>query len=182
MSNQVALLKQWDEKWGDYPYAASTIAASGCGPTCFAMIAQFYGINITPPQAADFAIINSFYPTPGGTSWDFFSAAGQSFGIPIHQTGDPNEVLAALKVGIPCIGAHGPGEFTQNGHFIVYAYITSDNQVMVHDPNRNDTCKPYQWDFLVQDNANTGYVAFIPSARIPAKQASKFASSCAVRL
>jgi hypothetical protein len=82
------------------------------------------------------------------------------------QTGDPNEVLAALKLGIPCIGAHGPGEFTQSGHFIVYADINEGNEVMVNDPNRDDTCKLYPWDFLVQDNANTGYVAFIPSPRI----------------
>ncbi|MBP2628156.1 MAG: hypothetical protein H6Q68_2867 [Firmicutes bacterium] len=169
MSTQVPLLKQWDEKWGDYPYGTSTIASSGCGPTCFAMIAQFYGINITPPQVADFAIINGFYPTPDGTSWDFFAAAGKFFGIPIYQTADPNEVLAALSQGIPCIGAHGSGEFTQNGHFIVYAYINIDHEVMINDPNRDDTCKLYQWDFVVQDNANTGYVAFIPSPRIPAK-------------
>lgn len=169
MSTQVPLLKQWDERWGDYPYASSTIAASGCGPTCFTMIAQFYGINITPPQAADFAIINGFYPSPGGTSWDFFASAGQFFGIPIYQTTDPNEVLAALNLGIPCIGAHGYGEFTQNGHFIVYASINTDNDVMVNDPNRDDTCKLYQWNFLVQDNASSGYVAFIPSPRIPAK-------------
>lgn len=169
MSNQVALLKQWDERWGDYPYASSTLAASGCGPTCFAMIAQFYGINITPPQAANFAIINSFYPTPDGTSWDFFAAAGQYFDIPMYQTADPSEVVTALHQGIPCIGAHGPGEFTKSGHFIVYAYITANNEVMVNDPNRDETCKLYQWDFLVHDNAATGYVAFIPCVRMPAK-------------
>lgn len=169
MRIQVPLLKQWDERWGDYPYSSSTIAASGCGPTCFAMIAQSYGINIIPPEAADFAIINGFYPTPDGTSWAFFAAAGQYFGIPMVQTADPNDVLSALSQGIPCIGAHGPGEFTLTGHFIVYAYITAENEVMVNDPNRTDTCKLYPWDFLVQDNANTGYVAFIPSARIPSK-------------
>lgn len=169
MSTQVPLLKQWDEKWGDYPYGTSTLAASGCGPTCFAMIAQYYGINITPPQAADFAIINSFYPTPEGTHWGFFAAAGDFFGIPIYQTTNPNEVHAALQQGIPCIGAHGAGEFTQSGHFIVYAYINTDNEVMVNDPNRDDTCRLYPWDFLVQDNANSGYVAFIASPSIPAK-------------
>ena len=169
MCIQVPLLKQWDERWGDYPYSSSTIAASGCAPTCFTMIAQFYGINIIPPEAADFAIINGFYPTPDGTSWDFFAAAGQYFGIPIIQTQDPSAVLTALKQGIPCIGAHGPGEFTQSGHFIVYAYITADGEVMVNDPNRDDTCKLYQWDFLVEDNGNTGYVAFIPSTRILVK-------------
>ena len=166
MPNQVPLLKQWDEKWGDYPYASSTIAASGCVLICFTMLAHFYGINITPSQAADFAIINNFYPTFYGTNWDFLRVAGNYFGIPFYQTGDPDEVRTALNQGIPCIGAHGPGEFTQNGHFIVYAYITEGNEVMVNDPNRNDTCKLYPWDFLVQDNANKGYVAFIPASII----------------
>lgn len=166
MSHRVALLKQWDEKWGDYPYASSTIAASGSVLTCFSMIAQYYGINIKPPQAADFAIINGFYPTIGGTSWNFLIAAGHYFGIPINQTSDPNEVKVALQQGIPCIGAHGSGEFSQKQHYIVYAYITANNEVMVHDPSHNDTCKLYPWDFLVQDNGNTGYMAFIPSSNM----------------
>jgi len=169
MSNQVTLLKQWDERWGDYPYASSTMATSGCAPTCFAMIAQCYGINITPPEAANFAILNSFYPTPDGTSKDFFVAAGQYFGIPIYQTFDPNTALRALKEGIPCIAAHGPGEFAQQSHFIVYSYLTIDHQVMVNDPKRNDTCKLYPWSFLVQDNATDGYIAFVPSAKMPNK-------------
>lgn len=165
MFNKVIRLKQWDDKWGDYPYGSSTLAASGCGPTCFTMIAQFYGINITPQMAADFAIINSFYPTPNGTSLDFFTTAGSYFGIPIRQTTNPLDVFTALSQGIPCIGAHDFGEFTQYSHFIVYAYLNSTNEVMINDPNRNDTCKLYQWDFLVQDNANTGYLAFIPSPK-----------------
>jgi ABC-type bacteriocin/lantibiotic exporter with double-glycine peptidase domain len=165
MSANVPLLKQWDERWADYPYGSSTIAVSGCGPTCFAMIAIHYGINILPPGAADFAVANGYYPSDGGTSWDFFAAAGQYFGVPMHQTDNPEEVRAALKRGAPCIGAHGPGEFTEAGHFLVYAYITQDDQVMIHDPNREETCKLYPWDFLVQDNTgNTEYVAFVPGA------------------
>lgn len=166
MLSQVPLLKQWNERWGDYPYAYSTLATSGCAPTCFTMIAQFYGINITPPEAADFAIIHSFYPTPNGTSRDFFAAAGQYFGIPIHQTENPDEVRASLRQGIPCIGSHGPGEFTNYEHFIVYAHINANNEAMVNDPKRDDTCKLYQWDSLVQDNQNNGYVAFIPAPKI----------------
>ena len=169
MSSPVLLLKQWDEKWGDYPYGYSTLAASGCGLTCFAMIARFYGINITPPEIADFAIIHSFYPTATGTSGDFFPAAGQYFGIPFHQTNNPLEVFTALQQGIPCIGAHSPGEFTKYGHFIVYAHINENNEVFVNDPKGNDTCKLYPWDFLVQDNKNTGYVAFIPAPTSLAK-------------
>jgi|GEM_PF-1495558 len=169
MPSQVVLLKQWDDKWGDYPYASSTIAASGCGPTCFTMIANFYGINIKPPQVADFSIINGFYPTPKGTRLDFFAAAGQHFGIPIHQTTNSNEVLLALQSGIPCIGAHGPGEFTAKEHFILYAYINTHRQVMVYDPNRTDTCKFYSWEFLSMDNSNNGYVAFIPCPSIASK-------------
>jgi hypothetical protein len=170
MGSQVKRLKQWDDQWGDYPYASSTLAASGCGPTCFAMIAQYYSIHITPPAAADFAIINGFYPTQNGTSWDFFAAAGLYFGIPIQQTNNPSAVFAALSQGIPCIGAHGPGEFTQYGHFIVYSYLTPTHEVMVSDPKRDDTCKLYPWHFLVQDNANSGYVAFVPSPKIRIRQ------------
>lgn len=162
--HSLVLLKQWAEKWGDYPYAASTLAASGCGPTCFAMIAQSYGLTITPPQIADFAIIHGFYPTPVGTSGDLFPTAGDYYGIPMKKATNPQEVLLALQQGIPCIGVHGPGEFTyQFNHFILYTYLTETQEVMVHDPNRDDTCKLYPWDFLVHDNETTGYLAFIPA-------------------
>ena len=167
MTNQVPLLKQWNDKWGDYPFGSSTIAASGCGPTCFSMIAQYFGYKVTPPQAADFAIINNYFSPDVGTSWDFFPTAGEHFNVPMYQTSNPDEVLAALRNNIPCIGAHGPGEFTDFGHFIVYAYITVENQIMINDPNRDDTCKLYPWDFVVQDNANSGYIAFVPSLKIP---------------
>jgi hypothetical protein len=168
MRKEVPLFKQWDEKWADYPYGDSIIATAGCAPTSFAMIAQFYGATIIPPDAADFSVSYGYYPTDGGTSWDFFAAAGQQFNAPMHQTNDPDEVLAALKEGKPCIGAHGPGEFTQDGHIIVYAYINDQNEVMVNDPNREDTCKFYAWEFLVEDNANSGYVAFV-SEKVPEK-------------
>lgn len=168
MNIRVPLLKQWDERWGSHPYANSTIAQSGCGPTSFAMIAQAYNINVTPDVAGDYAVDNGYYPANGGTSWELFSAIGEYYGVPMHQTSDPGEVLAALQRGIPCIGAHGPGEFTQSGHFIVYAYVTKEELVMVNDPNRDDTCKLYDWGFLVQDNiGNEFYVAFIPQNLLP---------------
>lgn len=164
----VPLLKLWDERWSDYPYGNSTIAVSGCGPTTFAMIARFYGADIWPTESADYSVNNGFYPTPDGTNWGFFSSAGEFYQVPMHQTNNPEEVLTALRSGKPCIGAHGPGEFTQSGHFIVYAYITNTDEVMVNDPNREDTCKLYPWEYLVQDNANTGYVAFVPENEPPA--------------
>lgn len=160
---KVPLLKQWDERWADIAYGDSTIARSGCGPTSFAMIAQAYGVDIMPPDAAHFAVVNGYYPSEGGTSWDFFAAVGEYYDVPMYQTADPAEVLEALKSGKPCIGAHGPGEFTQNGHYIVYAYITENDAVMVNDPNREDTCKLYPWNFLVQDNIGvSSYVSFVP--------------------
>lgn len=170
MFEQVPLLKQWDERWADYSYGPSNIATSGCGPTSFAMIARFYGIDIWPPDAADFSYENGYYPTADGTSWGFFAAAGEHFNAPMFQTSEPSAVYEALKEGKPCIGAHGAGEFTQNGHFIVYAYITTDDQVMINDPNRDETCKLYDWDFIVQDNANSGgFVAFV-SEKAPPQQ------------
>lgn len=44
MRAQVPLFKQWDERWA--------------------------GVLITPPEAADCAVANGFYPADGGTSWE----------------------------------------------------------------------------------------------------------------
>ena len=43
--------------------------------------------------------------------------------------------------------------------------MTENLEVMVNDPNREETCRLYPWDFLVQDNSGTGgFVAFVPEA------------------
>lgn len=134
----IPLYLQTDPAWGSlsYPYAsgrASTISASACGPTCFAMVASYLtSSTITPPEV----LLGGRYHVSGGTSWSYFAAAADAFGVgSVMQTGSWAHARAALIAGHPVICSQGPGLFTSNGHFIVLRGLTDEGKVLVNDPN-----------------------------------------------
>ena len=64
--------------WGD-----TTLAKSGCGPTCLAMVMSYLtGDTITPPDMI--AWCGTTYLAPTGSTWEFFSSSGSALwsGIP----------------------------------------------------------------------------------------------------
>ena len=134
----IPLYLQTDPAWGalSYPYASgrsSTIAASACGPTCFAMVASYLtGSTITPPEV----LLGGRYHVSGGTSWSYFSAAASAFGAgSVMQTGSWAHAKSALLAGHPVICSQGPGLFTSSGHFIVLRGVTPEGRILVNDPN-----------------------------------------------
>ena len=138
-SEDVPLLHQWDPRWSgiEYPYSSgggSPISESGCGPTCFCMVARWYGINIFPPDVVNFA---AAYHTDGGTNHGFFADAAKNFGFSMVHSDSKQSALSALEKGYPVIAAHGPGMFTYGGHFILYAKLVNNGAgLIVNDPNQ----------------------------------------------
>ena len=128
----------YDQGDYSYPYGDDTIAYSGCGPTCFAMIAStILGKRITPIDAVKWCG-NSYYVYNVGTRWDYFTAASDHFGIKMERqlsSSQFSSVITALKQGKYVISAQSSGIFTSGGHFIVLSGITSDGRIIVHDPN-----------------------------------------------
>lgn len=161
----IPLLHQYDPRWASHPYNWGTVASSGCGPTSFAMIARWYGIDISPADAVDFAATG--YHTGDGTSYNFFSDAAAKWGFAMHQASRA-EVEESLRKGYPCIAAHGNGMFTYNGHFIVYAKLTESGKLIVNDPNcggggPNNRGDDYQYDLaqVLDENEGSGFVGFV---------------------
>ena len=128
----------YDQGAYNYPYGDDTIAYSGCGPTCFAMIAStLTGRTITPIDAVSWCG-NSYYVDNVGTRWDYFAAASKRFGVTMEKQlakTEINAVVTALKQGKYVISAQSAGRFTRGGHFIVLAGVTSDGKIIVYDPN-----------------------------------------------
>lgn len=128
----------YDQGDYSYPYGDDTIAYSGCGPTCFAMIAStILGRRITPIDAVKWCG-NSYYVYNVGTRWDYFTAASDHFGIKMEKqlsSSQFSSVITALKQGKYVISAQSAGIFTSGGHFIVLSGITSDGRIIVYDPN-----------------------------------------------
>lgn len=120
-------------------YGSSTIAQAGCGPSCFAMVASYLrGETITPADVVAWCG-NTYYVPGAGTSWSFFAAAAEHYGIgTVTTTISAEAVMRALGEGHPVISSQSPGLFTGGGHFIVLRGITADGKILVNDPNDND--------------------------------------------
>lgn len=126
--------------YANVPYGSSNIAACGCGPTSFAMVASYLtGTTITPADAVAWCG-NSYYVWGAGTSWSYFEAAAKHFGCgAVRESYDANEVLKALSEGHPVISSQHAGLFTRGGHFIVLRGVENGNKVLVNDPNDSET-------------------------------------------
>ncbi|MBQ3264804.1 MAG: C39 family peptidase [Ruminococcus sp.] len=136
--NQNGEFVYYDQGDYTYPYGDDTIAYSGCGPTCFAMVAStLTGRTITPVDAVTWCG-NSYYVDNVGTRWDYFAAASKRFGVTMEKQLDKTQtdaVVTALRQGKYVISAQSAGRFTRSGHFIVLAGLTSDGKIIVYDPN-----------------------------------------------
>ena len=77
--------------YANVPYGSSNIAACGCGPTSFAMVASYLtGTTITPADAVAWCG-NSYYVWGAGTSWSYFEAAAKHFGCgAVRESYDAN--------------------------------------------------------------------------------------------
>ncbi len=133
---QIPHLLQWDERWGYQSYGTSTIAASGCGPTCMSMvIAGLTGdVTATPYVLAKYSEQNGYVDESNNTYWKFLNQAGANWGISITESGrDDALIVESLLAGHPVICSVGPGDFTSAGHFIVLTGYDNGN-VEVKDP------------------------------------------------
>ena len=134
---EIPLLIQWDSRWGYETYGAGMIGYTGCGPTCLSMVAIYYnGWNNNDPLAiAKYADANGYYVEGSGSAWTLMSQACVNFGLNASEVIlDENAMAKALEEGKPIICAMGPGDFTDNGHYIVLTGY-ENGAFTIHDPN-----------------------------------------------
>lgn len=134
---EIPLLIQWDARWGYETYGAGMIGYTGCGPTCLSMVAiYYYGWDNNDPLAiAQYADVNGFYVEGSGSAWTLMSQACINFGLSSTEVIlDENAMAKALGEGKPIICAMGPGNFTDNGHYIVLTGY-ENGAFTIHDPN-----------------------------------------------
>ncbi len=138
--DEIPLLLQWDERWGYYQYGDNVMGLTGCGPTCLSMVASFLLQNpeLTPIYMADYATKNGYCVPGSGTSWEFMSKGAMGLGLQVWEVPlSESRVKEYLRQGNPIICIMGPGEFTDNGHFIVLTGL-SDNKIKIHDSNSRE--------------------------------------------
>ena len=127
---------QWDERWGYASYGTSTIASSGCGPTCMSMV--IVGLTgdttATPYRLAKYSEENGYIDQSNNTYWAFLDAAARQWGLTCREgMMDETTLAAELAAGHPVICSMLPGDFTDGGHFIVLTGY-DNGQVTLNDP------------------------------------------------
>lgn len=138
MLNGFPYLLQNDSRWGSLPYTSTgnpsqTIGSSSCGPTSMAIVLRSFGVDITPKETCQFALDNGMRTANSGTSWDFFQAIGNKYGLTTEELGvSESGILNALKNAKPVIASMGPPTFTSGGHYIDLVGI-KDGKIVVND-------------------------------------------------
>ena len=132
--------EQTDPRWASLPYTvtgdpAQTIGATGCGPTCAAMVVATLRkpAPVTPPEACAWAINHGYRTEKKGTDFAFFIPYLASWGIPATYTWDRETAISALRDGKMVIGRATKGRWTSDGHFIL-GYGIADERVLINDP------------------------------------------------
>lgn len=131
------LLLQWDSRWGYETYGDGLLGCTGCGPTCLSMVSLYMtGWNQNDPYSvAQYAQENGYYVSGSGSAWTLMSEGSTHFGLVSRELPlDENKIISELEEDHPVICAMGPGDFTDNGHYIILAAY-SDGAFTIRDPN-----------------------------------------------
>lgn len=146
--DKIPLLMQWDSRWGYYQYGDNVMGLTGCGPTCLSMVASYLLQNpkLTPIYMADYATRNGYCVSGSGTSWNFMSDGATSLGLQVQEVPlMESKIKQYLEQGYPIICIMGPGEFTDNGHFIVLTGL-EDDKIRLNDSNSKEHSERL-WEF-----------------------------------
>ena len=126
----VPLLQQWDERWGYEKYSGNYFAASGCGPTALSMVVLYltHDAQASPLAVAEYAKEAGYSVDGSGSAWNLMSKGCRHYGV--------NEDIFKEKLdeGNLIVVNVGPGDFTDNGHFMVITGY-DDEGFTINDPN-----------------------------------------------
>lgn len=149
IQNHIPVYFQWSEVWGYASYGSENIGMGGCGPTSLSMVATGLTGNtsFTPKYVADMSVNMGYYVDGVGTDWTLMTAGASELGIKFAQLTNWSEdtLKSELSAGHPIICSMGPGDFTNQGHFIVLSGLTEEGKVLINDPNSKINSRK-KWD------------------------------------
>lgn len=141
---------QNSKEYGSHNYSAKgenkTIASSGCGVTCAAMVIQTLrpDKNVTPITTAEWSMKHGYKALNQGTYYTYFVPQFGAYGLKCrrlntssiyHNTSSSVHDTAKkeLKAGNMVIACMGKGNWTSAGHYVL-AYKLNDGYVYINDP------------------------------------------------
>ena len=149
MNKKPLYFSQKDRRWKDRPYQVEgerdTVGASGCGPSCAAMlISTITGKTFTPLDACRWSVEHGYKAKGQGTYYSYFTPQFAAFGIDCQMLNwsktygkpdHPNHELVEdkLRQGYYAIALMKKGLWTPTGHFVVLWW--EDDKARILDPN-----------------------------------------------
>lgn len=136
--NGIPLFYQWDARWGYASYGNGCIAVDGCGVTALSMVLSgfFQDGSYTPKRIADFSSERGYFSKEEGTFWELMESGARELGLDVGKVHfSASAIQKELSEGRTIIASMGPGDFTQQGHFIVFSGLSEDGRIIVNDPN-----------------------------------------------
>ena len=133
----VPLLQQWDKRWGYEKYSGNYFAASGCGPTSLSMVVLYlkHDAQASPLAVAEYAKEAGYSVDGSGSAWDLMSKGCRHFGVNAKSVKVNEDIFKEkLDEGNLIVVNVGPGDFTDNGHFMVITGY-DDEGFTINDPN-----------------------------------------------
>lgn len=133
----VPLLQQWDERWGYEKYSGNYFAASGCGPTALSMVVLYlrHDAQASPLAVAEYAKEAGYSVDGSGSAWDLIGKGCRHFGVNAKSVKVNEDIFKEkLDEGNLIVVNVGPGDFTDNGHFMVITGY-DDEGFTINDPN-----------------------------------------------
>lgn len=117
----------------DYPnhrYGAGTIASSGCGITCLAMVASaLTGYDYLPDELAD------YFGGQATNNIERLEIGSTTLQLPWRKAENVRETFAALAEGdIAIVLMNSNSIFSDSQHFLVLTGLNSEGRIMVNDP------------------------------------------------
>ena len=133
----VPLLQQWDKRWGYEKYSGNYFAASGCGPTALSMVVLYltHDAQASPLAVAEYAKEAGYSVDGSGSAWNLISKGCRHYGVNAKTIKEDEDIFKEkLDEGNLIVVNVGPGDFTDNGHFMVITGY-DDEGFTINDPN-----------------------------------------------
>ena len=140
---------QTDPRWRDKSYSArgeaTTIGASGCGPTAMAMVlATWADPAVTPATECAWALAHGYKAPHQGTYYGYFVPAAARYGLTCRRLNTANiigndksayhdQAKAEVLKGNLVIACMGKGLWTKSGHYVLVWWIEG-NTIYINDP------------------------------------------------
>ncbi len=114
-------MQQWDKRWGYEKYSGNYFAASGCGPTALSMVVLYltHDAQASPLAVAEYAK-DRLQCGRLRSACKSMSKGCRHYGVNAKTIKvDEDTFKERLDEGNLIVVNVGPGDFTDNGHFMV---------------------------------------------------------------